>query len=212
MPFRLRPRDTRLEPDLTHLCAGVVASARLLSEMLGADPVDQHELAARTAELDAETEEAAHAVLRELASALVTPIDREDVFRLAWSVRACSRSIFDAVDVVSLLGSTKLPDALVEQLQYVQLAADVTAEAVPRFSRPRALTEAWIELGRLRKQSAARHRRSVAEITAPAPSLNDVRDLLAAMRLMQIELALQTVMKSFDLVGVVLQQIVVKEG
>jgi hypothetical protein len=212
VPFRLRPRDTRLEPDLTRLCDGVVGGARLLSELLGADPADLSELALHAAELDAETEEAAHAVLRELASALVTPIDRADVFRLAWSVRACSRSIFDATEMVSLLGILRPPESIVEQLQYIQLAADVVAHAVPKFSRQRALTEAWIELSRLRKQSSARHRITVAEITAPQSGLSGANDVMTALRLLQVELELQTIMKSFDLVGVVFQQIVVQEG
>ena len=38
------------------------------------------------------------------ASALVTPIDRADVFRLAASVRDCSRAIVDVVDLIDLFG------------------------------------------------------------------------------------------------------------
>jgi len=221
VPFRLRPRDTRLAPDLTRLCDAVLESVRVLSESVSLEPEVDADLARRATAADSDAEEAMHAVLRELASALVTPIDRTDVFRLAASVRDCSRAVLDAVELVTLLGPVRPTEAIVEELQYVQLAADVTAEAVPRFGRKRLLTETWIELGRLRKQSAARHRRSLVDLldgrpgSRTAPDGEQVPfppDPAACARLLQVETALQGVMRAFDTVGHVLQLIVVKEG
>lgn len=221
MPFRLRPRDTRLAPDLSRLCDAVLESVRVLGQSFAPEPDRAGELARRASEADADAEEAMHAVLRELASALVTPIDRADVFRLAASLRDCSRAVLDVVELVELLGPIRPTEGILEQLQHVQLAADVTAEAVPRFGRQRLLTETWIELGRLRKQSAARHRRSVADllggrlgprITADGVPVPAPPDPAVAARLLQVETAVQGVMRAFDVVGHVLQIIVVKEG
>lgn len=211
MPFRLRPRDTRLDPALARLCASLTSGAGLLGELLGADVKDQADFAERAAELDAEAEDAAHAVLGELASALVTPIDRVEVFHLVWSLRACARAVHEAVDGIRLLGVVQLPSAAVDAVQLVQLAADATAEAVPRIGRSRALTEAWIELTRLSKQASARHRESVAELTVPY-SNTEPTDPLAVIRVLQAEDGLMAVMRAFERVGDVLQQIVVKEG
>jgi hypothetical protein len=212
--FRLRPRDTRLSPELSRLCLSVVAAAGLLSESVGLQRGGDATLGRRIADVDAEAEEAMHAVLSELASALVTPIDRADVFRLAASVRDCSRAIADVVELVDLAGSITATEAVVEEVQYVQVAAEVTAEAVPRFARRRVLTETWIELARLRKQSAARYRRSVVELTGPQPvaGAQPPAEPAAASRLLQVEGGLQSVMRAFDAVGRELQTIVVKEG
>jgi hypothetical protein len=224
--FRLRPRDTRLGPEFSRLCLCVVAAAGLLGECVGLQRGGDATLGSRIAEVDAEAEEAMHAVLSELASALVTPIDRADVFRLAASVRDCSRAIADVVDLVDLIGSITATEAIVEEVQYVQVAAEVTADAVPRFARKRMLTETWIELSRLRKQSAARYRVSLVDLTGPpradgsrpadGPQLADgprrALDPVAVARLLQVESGLQAVMRSFDLVGHALQLIVAKEG
>jgi hypothetical protein len=220
------------------LCLAVLAAAGLLNECVGLQRGGDATLSGRIAEVDMRAEEAMHAVLSELASALVTPIDRADVFRLVASVRDCSRAIADVVELVDLFGSITPTEAIVEELQYIQVAAEVTAEAVPRFARKRMLTETWIELGRLRKQSAARYRQSLVELTGPrpfggsggsagpgspggsggsaggvdAPVLPIPTDPVAVARLLQVEAGLQAIMRSFDVVGHVLQIIVVKEG
>jgi uncharacterized protein Yka (UPF0111/DUF47 family) len=210
--FRLRPRDTRLEPDLRRLCIHVRAAAELLAEMVSGDVATQAELARRAADLDAEAEDAAHAVLRELAAALVTPVDRVDVFRVVWALRTAVRACCDVVDEACLFRLTALPDSLVEQVQFVTVAAEVATQAVPRLGHTRALSEAWIELGRLRKQSAAQHRHSLAEMTAKVSGTADGLDATRFMRLLQVERDLQAVLRAFESVGDVMQQIVVKEG
>jgi hypothetical protein len=212
LPFRLRPRDTRLAPDLSRLCASVVECVSVLTETVSLHDNGGESLRQRAVEADAEAEEAMHAVLRELASALVTPVDRIDVFRLAAGVRDCSRAVLDVIELIDLFGGVDATDALVEQIQHVQLAADVMAGAVPRLIRARVFTEAWIELGRLRKQSAERHRRSFAELTAPPTVPDGPTHSARTMRLVQIENGLQAAMGCFDAVGNVLQSIVVKEG
>lgn len=224
MPFRLRPRDTRLGPDLGRLCGALVESVRVLTESVSEQAETEPDLRGRAGEADHRAEEAMHAVLRELASALVTPIDRADVFRLAASLRDCSRAILDVVELIDLFGGIEATDAIVEEIQYVQLAADVTAATAPRLVSARTFAETWIELGRLRKQSAERHRRSIAELTAVRPASTQSglgaegagaeapSDPMRTMRLLQIEKGLQAVMRSFDVVGHVLQIIVVKEG
>jgi uncharacterized protein Yka (UPF0111/DUF47 family) len=202
--FRLQ-RESRFVDLFVESAGGLVTAVELLAELLGADQPGREALAARMREVDQQVEASTHAVLRELSAAFVTPVDRIDVYRLAWALRACSRRIDALIDQATLFGLGQLPAEATDQVQLLARAADLTRDVMPQLNRMRALSEVWIELTRLRKQAGTLHRRMLTDLTAAGA------DPARLMRLSIVAQALQDVAQGFEDVAHALETIVVKE-
>ncbi|MFN8075492.1 MAG: hypothetical protein U0Q15_08750 [Kineosporiaceae bacterium] len=210
---RLQGRWGELFPDLAR---HAVASANLLAEMLGEDAAGRAEVATRLREADAAAEQRTHAVLSELASVFVTPLDRDDVYRLAWSMRLAVRACDDAGELIALVPLGLLDEGVSEQVQLIVSAAAVVAETAPRLEHRRALSQAWVELTRLRKQAGTVHRRAMAAAMgtqdAGALHVDALTVHPAALWRLRVADHLLAASSAFEEVGSVLQQIVVKES
>lgn len=207
MPLRLRPREARFTDRFCDLGAHLVTGSHLLAEVLGADLAARPDLAERMREVDQQAEEATHAVLRELAAAFVTPFDRVDVYRLAWAMRLCSRSVDAACEQIALFGLERVPAGLTDQVVLVGRAADLVLEAMPRLGRVTTMTQTWTEVTRLAKQSGEAHRRFLVSHTAAAGE-----DPVGFQRGLLAEAGVREAVAAYEGVAHVLEQIVVKEG
>lgn len=206
MVFRLRPYDARFGDLLVELAGQVVTGAQLLAEVLGGDLPTREATAHKLQETDQAAEATAHAVLRALSAAFVTPFDRADVFRVTWAIRTCTARMDAAADEIVGFRLGSLPAGANELVQVVGRAADVTADAVPRLARPRTLNDPWIELIRLAKQGGQAHRTLLADI-----ALTTV-DPSALIRLTCVANSLRQAVDSFESVAHALQTVAVKEG
>jgi len=203
--LRLRPSEPRLGGLLVGLSDQVAAAAQLVAESLGGDQPGREEIAARLQAVDQDAEAKMHALLRALSASFVTPVDREDVYRVAWALRTCVARMDAAVDEIVLFHLGEVPAGIAEIVKYAVRAAELTQEAVPRLTRPRGLADPWIELTRLGKQAGREHRRLLAEVTA-------LPDPTTMARLVALTLALRVVTEAFEDVAHALQTVAVKEG
>ena len=139
--------------------------ASLLKEMLGAELPDRKAIAERMREVEHDGDEVTHAIMRELNASFITPFDREDIYRLAshagrrawtrWrrpSTWSCSTSIGE------------LPAEIADQVDVLERAAELTAEAMPRLRSMKDLAEYWIEINRLENQADQVYRRLLARL------------------------------------------------
>jgi uncharacterized protein len=145
-------------------------------------------------------------VLRALSAAFVTPFERVDLYRLAWAMRQCTGRMEAAADEIVLFELDDVPAGLLDLVQLVVRAADVTAEAIPRLPRPGELASSWIELTRQGKQAGQAHRRLLADVTAAAA------DPGASLRLVAVAQSLHRVVDAFEGVADALQTVAVREG
>ncbi|WP_158220499.1 DUF47 domain-containing protein [Kineosporia sp. A_224] len=206
MAFRLRPHDARFGDLLAALSGHLGDGAQLLAEMLGGDPDEQRATAQRLLDVDQDAEAAAHAVLRALSAAFVTPFDRVDIYRVAWSMRMCTARMSAVADEIVLFEIVEPPPGVTDLVQLVVRAAEVTMQAVPRLGRPRLLVDPWIELTRLGKQAGQAHRRLLADITSTA------KEPAELVRLTALAQSLLRVVNSFEEVAHAFQTVSVKEG
>jgi hypothetical protein len=204
--FRLRPHDARFGDLLAALSGHLGDGAQLLAEMLGGDPDEQQATAQRLLVVDQDAEAAAHAVLRALSAAFVTPFDRVDIYRVAWSMRMCTARMSAVADEIVLFEIAEPPPGVTDLVQLVVRAAEVTMQAVPRLGRPRLLVDPWIELTRLGKQAGQAHRRLLADITSTT------KDPAELVRLTALAQSLLRVVNSFEEVAHAFQTVSVKEG
>lgn len=206
MPFRLRMHDVRFGELLAGQAAHLAAGAQQLAEALAAEQSTRVQAGARLQEVDRSAEASAHALLRALSAAFVTPFDRADVYRLAWALRLGVARMDAAADEIVLFQLGELPPGVTELVGLVVRAAEVVTEAVPTLARPRGLSEQWIELTRLVKRAGRVHRQLLVAVTST------VTDPAVMIRLVCLAESLRRVVEAFEDVADALQTVAVKEA
>src|SRR3954468_22552413 len=123
----------------------LVTGAKLLKELLGAAPEDRKAIADKMRAAEHAGDEATHAIMRELNESFVTPFDREDIYRLASGLDDVMDAMEAAVDLVGLYSVTELPEEMREQVELLNAAAVLTADAMPRLRTMKDLADYWVE-------------------------------------------------------------------
>jgi uncharacterized protein len=205
VPLRLRPADTTFYDLFTEQANHLVAGARLLAEMLG-DANDREAVAKRMRDAEHDCDESTHNIVRRVNSTFVTPFDREDIYSLAAGLDDVMDFMEEAVDLVLLYGIESLPSETAEQVEVLQRAADLTAEAMPRLRTMQHLEEYWIEINRLENQGDKTYRRILARL------FGGTYDALDVLKLKDVVDSLEGAMDAFEKVANTVEQIAVKES
>ena len=205
MPLRLKPSDPTFYDLFSESAKNLVTGAELLAEMLN-DDVDRADLAKRMREAEHDGDEMTHAIVRRVNTTFVTPFDREDIYRLAAGLDDVMDFMEEAVDLVNLYEIDELPKELANQVEVIQRAAELTAEAMPRLRTMRDLEEYWIEINRLENDGDKSYRRILAKL------FNGKRDALTVMKLKDVVDALEHAIDGFESVANIIEQIAVKES
>jgi uncharacterized protein len=184
----------------------LVVGAGLLKELLGADPADRKSIAEKMRAAEHDGDEATHAIMRELNESFITPFDREDIYRLASSLDDVMDAMEAAVDLVVLYQIGELPPEVADQVDVLERAAELTAEAMPRLRSMKDLSEYWIELNRLENQADQVYRRLLARL------FGGDYDALTVMKLKEVVDQLEAAADAFEHVANTVETIAVKES
>jgi predicted phosphate transport protein (TIGR00153 family) len=184
----------------------LVTGASLLKELLGASMEERKELAERMRAAEHAGDEATHAIMRELNETFVTPFDREDIYRLASSLDDVMDAMEAAVDLVVLYQIGDLPAEIADQVDVLERAAELTADAMPRLRSMKDLSDYWIELNRLENQADQVYRRLLAKL------FNGDYDALTVLKLKEVVDQLEAAADAFEHVANTVETIAVKES
>ena len=206
MRFNLRPSKTSFYEMFATSGENLVVGARLLKELLGADPSQRKGIAEKMRGAEHAGDEATHAIMRELNETFVTPFDREDIYRLASSLDDVMDFMEAAVDLVVLYNIDELPPEVADQVDVLERAAELTAEAMPRLRGMKDLKEFWIELNRLENQADQVYRRLLARLFSGA------YDALTVLKLKEVVDQLEAAADAFEHVANTVETIAVKES
>jgi predicted phosphate transport protein (TIGR00153 family) len=205
--LRLNPREDSFFELFTVAANNLVVGAQLLAELLGADLQQRGEIAQRMRDTEHAGDEATHAIMRALNTTFVTPFDREDIYRLASNLDDVMDAMEAAVDLVSLYNLDELPGELAEQVEVLQRAAELTAEAMPRLRTLNNLDDYWIEINRLENVADQIYRRAIAHL------FNDGKyDPITVMKLKEVIDQLEGAADAFEHVAHTVETIAVKES
>jgi len=204
--FNLRPSKTSFYEMFATSGENLVVGARLLKELLGADPSQRKDIAEKMRGAEHAGDEATHAIMRELNETFVTPFDREDIYRLASSLDDVMDFMEAAVDLVVLYNIAELPPEVADQVDVLERAAELTAEAMPRLRSMKDLKEFWIELNRLENQADQVYRRLLARLFSGA------YDALTVLKLKEVVDQLEAAADAFEHVANTVETIAVKES
>jgi uncharacterized protein len=214
VPLRLRPNDPTFYDLFTESANHLVVGARLLAEMLGnttarsgASGLDgQSKVAEQMKDAEHAADETTHGIIRRVNSTFVTPFDREDIYRLASNLDDVMDLMEEAVDSIYLFQLKVLPEEVAEQIEVLQRAAALTAEAMPKLRTMKDLSEYWIEINRLENTGDQVHRRIIAQL------FSGETDALTVMKLKAVVDSLEAAIDAFEHVANTVEQIAVKEG
>ena len=207
MRLRLTPRETGFYELLSRSASNLVIGTSLLAELLGAERSERAGIADRMRQVEHDGDEATHAIMRALNTTFVTPFDREDIYRLASNLDDVMDYMEAAVDLVSLYELSELPAELAQQVEVLQRAAEVTAEAMPRLRSMNNLADYWIEINRLENIGDKVYRRALAHLFNSGKY-----DAITVMKLKEVVDQLEAAADAFEHVAHTVESIAVKES
>ncbi|MCO5996172.1 DUF47 domain-containing protein [Actinoallomurus rhizosphaericola] len=205
MRFRLTPREDSYYDMFADSANNLVTGARLLVELIG-DGADREGIAEKMRACEHAGDEFTHAIMRRLNESFITPFDREDIYRLASTLDDVMDFMEAAADLVLLYKIDELPRDVVAQVEVLERAAELTAEAMPRLRGLRDLSEYWIEINRLENQGDQIYRRLLAEL------FGGEYDALTVLKLKEVIDQLEAAADAFEHVANIVETIAVKES
>jgi predicted phosphate transport protein (TIGR00153 family) len=204
--IRLTPRQNSFYSMFATSGRNLMEGAGLLKELLGAEMSERKAIAERMRSCEHAGDEATHAIMRELNETFVTPFDREDIYRLASSLDDVMDYMEAAVDLVVLYNIAELPPEIADQVDVLERAAELTADAMPRLRSMKDLSEFWIELNRLENQADQVYRRILAKL------FSGEYDALTVLKLKEVVDQLEAAADAFEHVANTVETIAVKES
>ena len=204
MRFRIRPVDSSFYDLFAEQARHLTYGGGLLAEMLPTTS-DRVDVATRMRAAEHAADETTHAIVRRVNKTFVTPLDREDIYKLASGLDDVMDAMDEAVDLILVYGVTELPAGFSDLVDVIQQSADVTATAMPRLQSMKNLDEYWIEINRLENTGDQYFRRILAGL------FNGSYKALEVLKLKDIAEALESAIDAFEHVANTVEQIAVKE-
>lgn len=205
MRFRIRPVEATFYDLFTELANHLVIGAGIVARLL--DPeADKTALAAQMNDAEHAADETTHAIIKLVNSTFITPFDREDIYALASGLDDVMDYMEEVVDSAALYGVTEFPEAFAAQVEVLQRAATVTAEAMPRLRTMKDLGEFWIEINRLENEGDRNHRRMLADL------FDGNYKAMQVLKLKDIVEAVEHAIDALESVANTVEQIAVKES
>jgi predicted phosphate transport protein (TIGR00153 family) len=203
--LRLTPREDGFYELFANSANNLVTGARLLVELIS-DGSDREAIAEKMRACEHLGDECTHAIMHRLNESFITPFDREDIYDLASLLDDVMDYMEEAADLVVLYKIDKLPKDVVRQVEVLERAAELTAEAMPRLKSMRELSEYWIEINRLENQGDQVYRKLLAHL------FSGEYEALEVMKLKQVIDCLEEAADAFEHVANTIETIAVKES
>jgi predicted phosphate transport protein (TIGR00153 family) len=211
MAFRLAPHERGFYPLFTRAAENIAVAADELAKLVSTDPGGRAALAARVKEAEHAGDELTHEIMVKINTTFVTPFDREDIYRLASALDDVLDAIEEAADRIVLYRLGALPDGIAAQVEVLQRAAAVTAEAMPRLEKMAELQEYWIKVNSLEDEADAVYRQLLGDLLAP-PDPAPPSDVLTVLKIKEVVETLEEAADAFETVANTVESIAVKEA
>jgi predicted phosphate transport protein (TIGR00153 family) len=203
--FRIRPVETTFYELFTEMANHLVLGADLLAQMLDTG-TDKESIGEQMREAEHQADETTHKIIKRANSTFITPFDREDIYRLASSLDDVMDFMEETVDLVGLYELGDLPADFAPQVEVLQRATQLTAEAMPRLRTMKDLEEYWIEINRLENQGDRSYRRILAKL------FSGNYKSLEVLKLKDVVDSLEHAIDALESVANTVEQIAVKES
>lgn len=161
--WRLVPRDQSFFDLFVQQAKNVEAGAQVLFDLI-AEYDAVAERAARLRQLEHDGDDITHEIMRRLNTVFVTPLDHEDIHRLA-------STLDDILDHMEAAGDLFVLHKIEQPLPQMKAQADVLVratttirEALERLPHYKELAPYWIEVDRLENEGDRLYRQAIADL------------------------------------------------
>lgn len=206
MRFQLTPREDSYFVLFAASAQHLVTGSNYLAEMLGADQATRKAIGKKFAEAEHAADEATHQIMRRLNQTFITPFDRDDIYNLASALDDCMDFMEEAADLIVLYRIQEIPERVHDQIQVLQRAAELTAEAMPKLRSMESLNDFWVEINRLENQADRIHRKLLAQL------FDEITDPIELMKLKEVVETLESAADAFEKVANTVETIALKES
>ena len=161
--FRLVPRDESFFELFVRLASKVEEAGKAFQDLI----VDFDEVgrkASRLQDLEHEGDEITHEIMKRLNTVFVTPLDHEDIHRLASGLDDVIDHIEAAADLFVLHKIEHPLPEMKAQADVLVLTCTATREALETLPRYKDLEPSWVEVNRLENEGDRIYRRAVADL------------------------------------------------
>jgi len=203
--LRLTPREDSYYDLFAASANNLVTASRLLVEIISVD-TDRSALIEKMAACEHAGDEHTHAIMRRLNESFITPFDREDIYRLASSLDDVMDYMEAAADLIGLYQIEHMPKEVVRQVEVLERASELTAEAMPRLRSMKNLNEYWIEINRLENQADQIYRRLLAKL------FGGEYDALTVLKMKEVIDQLEGAADAFEHVANTIESIALKDS
>lgn len=205
MRLRLTPRDDSYYEMFADSANNLVVAARLLVELIS-DGADREAVTEKMKACEHAGDERTHAIMRRLNEGTHAPFNREDVYQLASCLDDVMDSMEAAADLIGLYQLEQLPKGIIDQVEVLERAAELTANAMLRLRSLKDLAHYWIEINRLENQADQIYRRLLAHLFGGS------YDALTVLKLKDVIEELESAADAFERVANTVESIAVKQG
>jgi predicted phosphate transport protein (TIGR00153 family) len=206
MRLRLTPRSNVFYDMFTASASNVLDGAHTLHALITGPRSDREALNKELRDEEHRGDDRTHNILREVNSTFVTPIDREDIYRLASRLDDVMDFFEAAGDLIVLYDLETLPQEMQQLADLLVRAAELTAAAMPRLKSLKNLSDYWIEVNRIENEADKLYRRFVARL------FNGDFDALTVLKLKEVAEQLEAAADAFENVADTVETIAVKES
>lgn len=204
MRLRITPREDSYYQLFAESASNLVTAARLLVDLISEGSA-REQVAEQMRACEHLGDDRTHAIMRRLNESFITPFDREDIYNLASNLDDVMDFMEEAADLVVLYQIDQLPKEVIRQVEVLERAAELTAEAMPRLRSMRNLSEYWIEINRLENQADQVYRRLLANL------FGGEYDALTVLKLKDVVDALENAADAFEHVANTVESMAIKE-
>ena len=205
MRIRIRPVQTSFYDLFAEAANHLVIGSEMVVSLLDPES-DKAALASAMHEAENAADDTTHEIIKLVNSTFITPFDREDIYALASSLDDVMDFMEEAVDSTVLYGVTEFPEVFAAQVDVLQRACKLTAEAMPRLRTMKDLEEFWIEINRLENEGDKNHRRILADL------FDGNYKAMQVLKLKDIVEAVEHAIDALESVANTIEQIAVKES
>jgi predicted phosphate transport protein (TIGR00153 family) len=203
--FRLIPRAERFFEDFSGMAEEIRGGARLLKQMLAADPPDASKADA-IKEVEHVCDGRTRAIIDRLNRTFVTPLDREDIHALAISLDDVMDAIDAAAAVVRLYKITVVRPGARRLTEIICDSMDRLSEALAVLEKKQGVVELAARVDQLEREADRVHQDAIVAL------FDEERDPITVIKWKEIFDFLEAATDRCEDVANLLEGVIVKHG
>lgn len=202
---RLLPRDNKFFQIFADMASNLGDGARLLKSMLG-DFKDIEQRVQKLKDIEHRGDEMTHNILTKLNQTFITPLDREDIYRLASSLDDVLDYVYAAGVRLTMYKITSAPPAAEKLADIIVRQSEQLLHAVVGLEKQNKVLEYCVEINRLENEADTVARGAIATL------FDKETDPISLIKLKELYEVLETATDKAEDAANVLEGVVLKSA